>query len=442
MKFDLKYFPKQNVASPDAKTTLSPEAGMTLRWFNFPPYNDEPKIWHLSAILADKQFEKTENDSGEVAGGSSIDFQKAITKLSGEVVERYTTSSNIENEVFCSWRELSEKGLSAIDPKELVISDENQKQKEKRRYEQVLWSQGIDLKSQQETFIPVQLISVPHIYADHEAVWKPPISTGAAAHSTLEGAIYAGICEIVERDAFQIAWLRQLRISKLQLSQEIIKADKSLELLLNLSKRYHLQCEVYQLPCSLPLNVCMSVVWDNTTIGPPCAVGAKCSPSLITAIRGAVEEAHQIRSWLRRLLDTYGEYKKLGPLKTLQDRARHWLTYEAAETLRSWIDESESIEVEDLDSLDFQLNLHELIEAIIKDDGTPYVVNLTKKIPSQALKLGWESAKVVIPQFQPLNLTEEMEDFALNRLNNVEERTGCEAIMPKNEIFKYPHPFL
>lgn len=447
MKFDPTWVPC-HLPAPDPIRTLAPEMGLTLRWFNFPPYHDEPKLWHLSASLSAAEvgvaIDSNDGDSGEVAGGSSLELERALAKLAGEAVERYATSRDVSSkpQKLQSWRGLSEAGLKTLDPVEIAIADEGRK--EHRRDEQVIWVQGFDLRFQETIFVPAQLVFVPHIFADDEAVWRAPISTGAAAHSTIEGALYAGLCEVIERDAFQVAWLRQLKLSRLDPPRGFTDTHRLLESLIEAGKRYHLRCEMYRLPCSLPLTICMAVIWDDTGVGPRCAVAAKCSPSDVVACLGALEEAYQMRSWLRRLLDTSGASSRSGQLNTLMDRAKHWLTPEAAEVLATWTQQATPATSEEKASLNstFVLTLDNLIKTVVQDGGSLYAVDLTAKLPNCIRQLGWRVTKVVVPQFQPLNLTEEMEDFALERLENAETRLGVEAAVPLGHRHQYPHPFL
>ena len=442
MKVDQTWIPRLTPA-PDPKKSLA-DKSLVIRWYNFPPYHDEPKIWHLSATLetAETKMEisSEDDDTGEVAGGSSLDLDRALTKLAGESVERYATTRNLTTEFgeLNSWNNLTASGLKALDPVELPIGDESERKY--RRDEKVAWLQGIDFKSWQTTYLPAQLIFVPHVFIENEAVWRAPISTGTAAYSSLEGALYAGLCEVIERDAFQVAWLRQLKLTHLKVPTGDTQAHQMLTKLLALSKRYHLRCELYQIPCSLPLTVCMVIIWDDTGIGPPCAVAAKCSPSLVMACLGAVEEAYQMRSWLRRLLDTFGASVESKPLNTLRDRARYWLRTEAAQILADWVRQANP--VLSSDGVERLLTLSELTDAITQDGGSPYAVDLTPRLPNSIRELGWHSIKIVVPQYQPLNLTEEMEDFALERLDNAETRLGVEALIPPGQLHQYPHPFL
>jgi ribosomal protein S12 methylthiotransferase accessory factor len=433
--------------APNPKKTLDFDSGLVLRWFNFPPYHDEPKLWHFSATLkvsdVETGIDPDDGDSGEFAGGSSLDIDRALAKLAGESVERYATTRNSHSELqkLNSWNELVASGFMALDPVELPISDESQR--DYRRNEQVSWLKGVDLRSIEPAFVPAQLVFVPHVFLEHEAVWRAPISTGAASHSTIEGALYAGLCEVIERDAFQVAWLRQLKLSRLEPPTGETNAHSLLERLLEVNNRYHLRCEIYQLPCSLPLTVCMAIVWDDTGMGPPCAVAAKCSPSKVIACLGAIEEAHQMRSWLRRLLDTSGACSRAEKkLNTLRDRARHWLTPEAAKTLKDWVQYASSVAPNNSLEESHSLTLAELINEVVRDGGSPYAVDLSDRLPESMRQLGWKVVKVVVPQYQPLNLTEEMEDFALIRLNNAEFRLGVEAAIPSQQIFQHPHPFL
>jgi ribosomal protein S12 methylthiotransferase accessory factor len=443
MKVNPTWIPRLT-AAPDPQKTLD-DGDLILRWFNFPPYHDEPKIWHLSATLnpadARVEIDPEDGDTGEIAGGSSLDLDRALVKLAGESVERYATTRNVgdKSKDLKSWNDLMNSGLRALDPVEISIS--NELKPKYRRSEKVVWLEGFELQSWETTYIPEQLIFVPHIFIEGESVWRAPISTGAAAYSSIEGALYAGLCEVIERDAFQVAWLRQLKLTYMDIPKGKTPAHQLLIKLLKLSKRYQLRCELYRIPCSLPLTVCMAIIWDDTGIGPPCAVAAKCSPSVVMGCLGALEEAYQMRSWLRRLLDTFGPYLQSKPINTLTDRARHWLAPESAKVLANWVkqangDSSKNSKTETL------LTLSELIDAVSRDGGIPYAVNLTSRLPAGIQQLGWHSIKVVFPQYQPLNLTEEMEEFALERLDNAENRLSVEAFIPKGKRHQYPHPFL
>lgn len=443
MNIDLNWLPHQ-APIIDFKATLHPSKEIASRWFNFPPYHDEPKLWHLSAVVVPAQVKPSKDikdeNSQEAAGGSSLEFDRALAKLAGETVERYTISKNVNLNLgdLQSWQELVQQNLCALDPFQLVIGDEYPHKS--RRNEKILWIQGFNLNLQIPALIPAQLVFVPHIFRDNEAVWRSPISTGAAAHSTLEGALYGGLCEVVERDAFQIAWLRQLRLNRINLTPGDTYFCNLLNQLIEAGERYNLHCELYQLPCSLPLSVCMAVIWDDTGIGPRCSLGAKCSQSSLTACVGALEEAYQMRSWLRYTLDKSGAFSKNKPLDTLLDRSRHWLTDEASEVLKNWTQQFNcSISLSEMPS---ELSLGELVESVIQDGGTPYFVDLTANSPECLRQLGWHITKVIIPEYQPLNLTESMEDFALPRIDNASQRLNVEALIPAGQKFRYPHPFL
>jgi hypothetical protein len=147
-----------------------------------------------------------------------------------------------------------------------------------------------------------------------------------------------------------------------------------------------------------------------------------------------------MRSWLRYTLDKSGAFSKNKPLDTLLDRSRHWLTDEASEVLKNWTQQFNcSISLSEMPS---ELSLGELVESVIQDGGTPYFVDLTANSPECLRQLGWHITKVIIPEYQPLNLTESMEDFALPRIDNASQRLNVEALIPAGEKFRYPHPFL
>jgi ribosomal protein S12 methylthiotransferase accessory factor len=59
-----------------------------------------------------------------------------------------------------------------------------------------------------------------HIEAQNpgERIWLP-ISTGCAAHTSLERALISAICEVIERDAISLTWLQRLALPRIELDE-------------------------------------------------------------------------------------------------------------------------------------------------------------------------------------------------------------------------------
>ena len=52
------------------------------------------------------------------------------------------------------------------------------------------------------------------------------------------------------------------------------------------------------------------------------------------------------------------------------------------------------------------------------------------------------AVKVIVPEYQPLYLTEELRDYSWPRLESAEKRLDVEALLSPSQLSPIPHPFL
>jgi ribosomal protein S12 methylthiotransferase accessory factor len=80
--------------------------------------------------------------------------------------------------------------------------------------------------------VPACLMSLPYsapFREQGEQTIGPSISTGQAAAASTEAALLGGLCEVIERDAFSIAWLNRLSMPEVQIdSDPVLRASSSL----------------------------------------------------------------------------------------------------------------------------------------------------------------------------------------------------------------------
>jgi len=80
--------------------------------------------------------------------------------------------------------------------------------------EPIRWTRGYSLLDRQERWVPSVM---SHLYLrplPAERFWQP-ITTGVAAHVSLEAALVSAICEVIERDAIAITWLARLPLPRI-----------------------------------------------------------------------------------------------------------------------------------------------------------------------------------------------------------------------------------
>jgi len=435
---------------------LESNAGLVDYYLNSPPFYDEPKLYGFATLLKKnkaltKYHKKFAREiSIGFAGGASLSKDRALWKVIGESAERYSLFMYSRQSIKSTFEQLQQKGIQALNPNKVVSSTSKNPRKNKHTLK-IDWVKGFDLVSRCDSFIPTQLIAVPYWDSGKERIWRAPITTGAAAGSSLQSAIFNGLCEVIERDAFMVCWLKQLRVKKIVGYIDLIKNlndSQSVLFLKTISavKRYNLIPEFYLLPNDTPLPTVMCVLRDNTKIGPPLTIGLDTDNSIIKTMLGALEESLQLRPWVRQIF----EEQKLGNVRTksnsnlysLEERARLWTQQSSIFVLNDWLDRSTEIHFNEIVNTPQPLILKKLIEIIKKTGCSVYCIDLTKYLPSEVQKHKIFAAKVIIPEYQPLYLIERYADYVWDRLESSEERYLTISGLKKGELQKYPHPML
>jgi ribosomal protein S12 methylthiotransferase accessory factor len=427
---------------------LCPENRVIAGYWNSPPFHDEPKLYHLNARLqppANWKDDDLEVDGDSIAtvGGASLSKERALFKVAGEAIERFALFVNQSSaSKFCSFQ--SFRSGEALNPSQVAVGREASSRD--RRSDAVNWVEGVHLTDARPVWIPSQLVFVPHLFSPDEVVWRAPISTGAAAFNNLSEALLRGLCEVVERDSFMVCWLLQITPDLIgnPVLRHLCERSDLLRSTIERSHRYLLKPRFYALPSNLPLHVIICVLQDETGQKPRFNLGAKASLSLGTAILGALEEAYQLRPWTRRLA---GESvlceipnDELNP-KSIRERARLWLTDMANSNMEAWLTDANEWNGQGK-NIDFNVSLNDLIESVQRDGASVFSVETTSNLPNVITTTGVRTVKVVVPEYQPLYLTEELGDIALGRLATAQERLGRVGKRSVDNPFSFPHPFL
>jgi ribosomal protein S12 methylthiotransferase accessory factor len=80
----------------------------------------------------------------------------------------------------------------------------------------IRWVRGLSLLDGRLVWIPAVMVFLHMPLEPAERFWLP-VSTGCAAHISMEQAIVSGICEVIERDAVSLTWLQQLALPRIEL---------------------------------------------------------------------------------------------------------------------------------------------------------------------------------------------------------------------------------
>ena len=410
-------------------------------------YPDEPHIhrFHITT-------QKTKNT------GSGADFFRedaAIWKAIGEATERNlwaTENDVLKNVSYASYQKIAPEALDIF-----RLAGFSEKQKENNpllkfnSHTIFGWVTAISLGNARIA-CPAQLIN-SHYFQNKvrrekkEPVLRRCITTGVATGQSLEEAVVGGILEVIERDAYIIAYLNKLSPPVIDF-ENLSFQDEELEKVYKMFKRYDLEVFLIKLPTDFSASVISAVILDRSGQGPAFTLGNSAKADLKSAVLGALGEAFSIRLSLKK----NWEEKKEIPLPGLKnfnqfDRMLYWAKPENAPKL-AFMTQGEKIQIDLSSETNFfnhsqrikdqsyyQDRLKELKDELQKKAYSGCYVELSNR---EVCALGLRSVQVVIPELQPIHLEEDLPYFGGKRLQEIPRMFGY---LPLENLNEEPHPF-
>lgn len=398
-------------------------------------YNDDPKLYSYATYFRDRY--STAKNEDAIASGVSFDKKRALLKVLGETIERYSLSTNNDKKfIYKSYEELIiiDDG-SVLNPTDIIGILNKRIRPRDPLLAKLHWAKGRSLLSNKNILLPAQLVYVPYVYEHTEIVLQRPISTGTAAGSTIDEALYRGICEIVERDAFMINYLNMLPSPRIDLSS---MEDEKFSSILETFNRYKLELVILDLTTDLKIPVYSAITLDRTGLGPAVSVGLKAGFHLKETIIGAIEESLMVRFGTR---DQFAfEDQKNKEEDDIEARASFWFPPSSIEYLNFWL-KSKNVKKININHFNDKQNILKKTIGILNNRKIESLyVDITDK---KTRKYGFIVLKIIIPQLHPLYLDEKYPYLEGNRLYDTPVK--MEALRKprtKNQLNKIPHPFL
>lgn len=407
-------------------------------------YNDEPKMFHFSVEMCDTSiFSEVENKSN-FPGGASFDKDKAFMKALGEAIERYCLG--IYNKKCLIESSYSKLGDKALNLNSVVNFSETQLKNKKifkfSNNSEFRWVEGYSITDDRPIFVPAQLVYVPYNY-ENEKIIRFPISTGAAAGTSLSSALLRGICEVIERDAFMINYLNMLKREKVNPKNS---TSHYINQIVDAYEFYKLELHTINISTDIPIYTFLTILIDRSKMGPAVTIGLKTSFNPKEAFIGSVEEAQPVRVWIRDLM--YKQSRKLEEIRkkqflinTFEERGLLWSDYSMVKYLNFWIKNSMEKKLDSFKNLSSgnpKKDLRKLIKFLKNKKYTIVFVDITTR---DIEEIGLKVVKVIIPEMQPLYVDERFRYLGGERLYSIPSMLGYKSKSEK-ELNKVPHPFL
>lgn len=401
-------------------------------------YNDEPKMFHIGCKFKTTSKISDIGDYEDYSGGISFDKRKAYMKALGEVIERYCLAIYKEKDfTISSYKKIKNIAVNPINFSFFTKEQLNTREFKDFRFDEQTkfkWVKGFSIFERKEKYLPAQLIYVPYVFSN-EPVIRLPISTGAAAGTSLSGAIYRGLCEITERDSFMIYFLNKISPLRLDFSEcRDIEINRTLEYI----KRYELEIVILDITTDIEIPTILSIVLDKTGIGPAVSIGLKTDLNIKKAIIGSLDESLQSRSWIRD--EMYNRNKTKDRFKDMiVERGLYWSKKERIKKLgfllkTKIIKDYNKYKINTVQ--DTRKKLRITLEEFRKAKANVYFSDVT--VP-YIRKNGFFVVKVLADKMQPLYLDEKYKYLGGERLVSVPKTLGYKTAKKLNNDI---HPFL
>ena len=370
-------------------------------------------------------------DSEEWSCGRSRDPEIAIKKAVSEAYEWKACNKIPNNLVRAPFKELAK----AIDPRTIVAYHNRQYLRKNfplkcfEKNHQYDWVKGNNVLSNKQVYILAQCVYFPYPSRNKLYTWAN--SSGAAAHIDKGKAIQHATLELVERDAFMIAWLNRLQLPAIAFNSLPNFIQKRIRVLRNSGFR------VIVKNFTLDLAPVIFVFLQNKNL--TTTICAACSSfDTLRAIDHALEEAEA--SAYCRLRNKETEYIKP---RDVHRTFHHGSLYEqpqyfqcadflakskiqmkftdiAKKTPKNW-----NHFLRNIDSMGFQLLTVKL---------GPVQQFSNYEIP--------KIEKVFIPGIVPISFGFGLEPCGMERIYNLPIKLGYRASSLRfSELTKFPHPY-
>jgi thiazole/oxazole-forming peptide maturase SagD family component len=163
------------------------------------------------------------------------------------------------------------------------------------------WVAGTSLTDGRRRWVPLQCVTASACaLTTGEPELRPRTTNGLAAGATLAAAQLHGALEVLERDAFMLAWLG--RTTPARLAAEAVD-DPTIQDLLGRFERARLRPWAFLLPTDTPAHVVLVAVENLADRGPAVAFAAAARLSCREALRHALLEGVQCWVHVRALHD-------------------------------------------------------------------------------------------------------------------------------------------
>lgn len=380
--------------------------------------------------------------------GVSMEPNRALMKAVGESVERYCSAQYDKKSLPLS--AFQELGNEAVDPRKFALFDPAQYSEPGFPFAPLTpetplrWVRGFSLIHEREIFVPAAFVHVPYQFdPPTEPAINNPISTGLACGSCYASAIYKGIREVLERDAFMISWHNQIAPVRIDLEGD---PDPQVRRLTEAMQGFPFQIHAVSITLDIKVPIILVIVSNDTEVPPFTVIGLSADLHPRRALISALEEGYQCLLGMQEAVRLNPDFKPASDFHNVNNLDLHGLAQAVSPELRQsmgfLIESNQEVSIDQIPNL-FSESMVQNIQTLanlVKKEGLDIIfVNLTTPDIDE---VGFKVIRIVIPGCQPLDVNHNYRHLGGERLYQVPIKIGARNNLPgKHEFNPYPHPF-
>jgi ribosomal protein S12 methylthiotransferase accessory factor len=262
-----------------------------------------------------------------------------------------------------------------------------------------------------------------------------PISTGCAAHVSLEKALLGGLCEVIERDAISLTWLQQLALPRLELDALPSWADEYVAR----NERHQHDVETLFFDATTELGVptiyALQIAPHNEAVATLVMCSTELDPAV--AVTKIMRESASSRTSLQRpqaCPESWDDFLDVFHGATFMGRRAQ---LPAFDFLRHSPRRRQLSDLPVLTTGDERQDLANLLARLQAHEMEAFAVDLTT---DEARRAGMWVVRTIIPALQPLSFSYRARFLGHPRLYDAPRLLGY-PVRSEAEINPWPQPF-
>jgi ribosomal protein S12 methylthiotransferase accessory factor len=426
-----------------APVLVDPVTGPIKTLTKYEPAAADPALHHWVTALADPAWDSFGRDT-VFCGGTALSTEVAQAAALGEAVERSSTCQVSYDDLLVA-RHCDIAG-EALDPLAWDLFDPRTRAAPSfpyaapSRQAELSWVWGFSLTQGRPVRVPASRAFSPFRAVAPGDFFDAPIISGYSTHPTIEEAIYGALMEVIERDAFMIAWANQLRPPRLAIDPAT-RGEVGEYLAAFAARAIEVRCVLVDL--DLGAHAVIAIARSHQAGDPSSVVAAAADMDVEVACRKALRELGANRLSVRHEMASAGDSLPLPDPQLVIDERAHGLLYarpDMAPYLDIWWNSKNCVPLpRTSQQAGITSRLRNCIEVLMRAELEVTVVDLT----APAIEaLGLRTVKVLVPGAYPMNFDGRFPHFGGKRMSKVPVDAGLrDTPIAFEDLCTIPHPF-